>query len=249
MATSFALSLGCSGGGGGGGGGPPPAPPSQNADFSVLVFSETAGFRHGSIAAGVAAVQDLGARNNFAVVTSEDSSVFQDTVLANYAAVIFLNTTGDILTDPEQDALVRYIQAGGGFVGVHSASDTEKGWPWYGDLVGAFFSDHPAIQTASIDLVDGSQASTNFLPSRFDFQDEWYNFTTDPSGQVQVLLNLDETTYNGGTMGASHPIAWFQFFDGGRSWYTNLGHRSETYQDPRFLGHLLGGIRFAAGFD
>ena len=214
----------------------------------VLVFSKTAGFRHDSILDGIAAIRGLGAENGFAVDATEDASVFDDTRLAPYAAVVFLCTTGDILDEKQQAAFQRFIEAGGGFVGVHSAADTEYDWAWYGGLMGAYFQGHPAIQPASLVVVDRVHPSTRTLPSRWDRTDEWYNFRSNPRARVHVLATADEATYSGGEMGADHPIAWCQFYDGGRAWYTALGHTRESYAEPFFLRHLLGGIQFAAGF-
>jgi uncharacterized protein (TIGR03437 family) len=212
----------------------------------VLVFSKTTGFRHDSIPDGIAAVRQLGQQNGFDVDVTEDTSTFNDNNLARYRTIIFLSTTGEVLNNAEQASFERFIRNGGGFVGVHSATDTEYDWPWYGGLVGAYFQNHPAIQTATIRTEDNSHPSTNPLPSAWQRNDEWYNFRTNPRGRVKVLATLDETTYSGGGMGADHPISWCQLYDGGRSWYTAGGHTKQSYTEPLFLQHLLGGIQFAA---
>jgi cytochrome c len=217
-------------------------------DFKVLVFSKTAGFRHDSIANGIQAIRTLGTNNHFTVDASEDATVFSDANLSNYQAVVFLSTTGDILDENQQAAFERYIQAGGGFVGIHAASDTEYTWPWYGGLVGAYFSGHPAgTPTATVKVADRVHPSTAGLPKRWVRTDEWYNFQSNPRGAVHVLATLDETTYNGGTMGFDHPIAWCHNYDGGRAWYTAGGHTAQSFSEPLFLEHLLGGIEYAAG--
>ena len=215
--------------------------------FSVLVFSKTAGFRHDSIAAGVAAVQALGEQNNFLVDATEDASLFSDQGLARYRVVVFLNTTGDVLDAGQQAAFETFIQRGGGFVGIHAASDTEYDWPWYGNLVGTYFRKHPPIQSATLNVVDPSHESTRHLPVRWKRTDEWYNFTRDLDPDFTVLIRIDERSYRGGSMGAGHPIAWYHFHDGGRAWYTAVGHTIESYREPLFLQHLLGGINWAAG--
>jgi cytochrome c len=219
--------------------------------FRVLVFTKTAGYRHDSIPAAIAAVEQLGAANGFAVNATEDASVFNDSSLAQYRVVMFLLTSDDVLDSNEQAALMRYIEGGGAFVGVHSASDTEQDWPWYGGLVGAYFKIHPAIQQATIDVVDRDTPSTIHLPTRWVRTDEWYNFDRDPSSSVTVLEELDETTYSPGpgAMGASHPLTWQHVYDGGRSWYTGAGHTTGSYSEPLFLQSLLGGIIWAAGYD
>jgi type 1 glutamine amidotransferase len=222
--------------------------PAGELGTRILVFSKTAGFRHDSIPDGIAAVERLGRERGFAVDATEDALVFADAALAPYAAVVFLCTTGDVLDDGQQAAFERFIRKGRGFVGVHSAADTEYDWPWYGALIGAYFKSHPAIQPATIAIADPVHASTRGLPSLWDRTDEWYNFREDPRARVHVLAVLDEKTYSGGEMGSDHPIAWCHFHDGGRASYTALGHARESYAEPLFLEHLLGGIQFAAGF-
>lgn len=215
--------------------------------FRALVFSKTAGFRHPSIADGIAAVQGLGAEHGFAVDATEDATLFNSANLAQYAVVIFLNTTGDVLNATQQTAFEAYIQAGGGYAGVHAASDTEHGWAWYGDLVGAYFVNHPLIQQATIQVEDFTHPSTIGLPREWVRTDEWYNFGANPRGDVQVLLTIDEASYSGGTMGSDHPMAWYHDYDGGRAWYTELGHTTASYTEAFFVQHLLGGILWAAG--
>jgi cytochrome c len=225
-------------------------PPTADAapDFTVLVFSKTAGFRHGSIGPGIAAIQQLGAANNFAVETTEDAAAFTDANLARFKVVIWLSTTGDVLNATQQAAFERYIRAGNAYVGVHAASDTEYDWPWYGGLVGAYFASHPAVQQATVKVADKVHPSTATLPQRWVRTDEWYNYRANPRGNVHVLATLDETTYSGGSMGHDHPIAWCKNYDGGRSWYTGGGHTDESFAEANFRTHLLGGIRSAAGF-
>jgi cytochrome c len=211
----------------------------------VLVFTRTAGFRHDSIPAAITALQELAAEHHWSLDAREDAGVFNDAALASYDVLVFANTTGDILDATQEAALQRYIRAGGGWVGIHSATDTEHDWPWYGDLAGTYFQDHPAPQSARLRVRDGAHESTRMLPDPWTRTDEWYNFTRAPAG-VSVLLALDETSYTGGTMG-EHPIAWFHHFDGGRAWYTGGGHTSESYSEPLFRQHLAGGITWAAG--
>jgi type 1 glutamine amidotransferase len=217
------------------------------AAFDVLVFHKTAGFQHGSIPEGIAAIQALGAANDFTVTATNNANQITAANLADYEVVVFLNTTGDILNATQQTAFENYVQAGGGWVGVHAAADTEYDWAWYGGLLGAYFQSHPAIQQATIDVEDGEHPSTAHLPAEWVRTDEWYNFRTNPRAQVNVLLTLDESTYNGGADGPDHPIAWYHHYDGGRAWYTGLGHTDASYAEPLFLQHLLGGIQYAAG--
>ena len=222
--------------------------------FKVLVFSKTAEFRHGSIPDGIAAIQQLATTNNFSVDATEDSGAFTEGNLAQYQAIIFLCTTGDVLDTNQQAALQAYIQAGGGYVGVHSAADTERNWPWYGQLVGVWQSNHPpGTATATLQIADRFHPSTKDLPDHWIRSDEWYNFQSNPAGKVHVLAWLNERSASNyfasasGAMGIDHPIAWCQNFDGGRSWYTGLGHNSSAYHEPLFRRHLLGGILWASG--
>lgn len=215
----------------------------------VLVFTRTAGFRHDSIPAGVAMLRELAAQHGFAVEHSEDPERFAAAPLAGYAAVVWLNTTGDVLDGAQQAALQAYVEGGGGWVGIHAAADTEYDWPWYGTaLLGgsAWFHSHPAIQSAELVREDAQHPSTAHLPPRFAFTDEWYNFRANPRPVVEVLLALDEETYDpgGGRMG-DHPIAWARAVGAGRAWYSALGHRAETYADPAFRQHVLGGLQWA----
>ena len=214
--------------------------------FRILVFTKTNGFYHESIPTGAAALQQLGRKNNFIADTTSAASYFLEDSLKNYAAVIFLNTTMNVLNGDQQVAFERYIQAGGGFVGIHAATDTEYDWPWYNRLVGAYFASHPRQQRATIRVVDKTHPSTSFLPDRWERYDEWYNFKSVQS-HIKVLAYLDESTYQGGDMGDNHPFAWHHEFDGGRSFYTAGGHTKESYSDSLFMKHLLGGIQYAVG--
>jgi cytochrome c len=215
----------------------PPAAP------RILVFTKTTGFRHASIPAAVQALTTLGAKNGFAVDATEDGGAFTDANLARYAAVVFLLTTGDVLDDTQQTAFEHYIRAGHGWVGIHSAADTEYDWAWYGGLVGAYFRDHPAIQPAVLDVAEPRDG----LPAKWMRTDEWYDFRSNPRASVHVLATIEESSYDGGTMGTDHPIAWWHDYDGGRAWYTAGGHTDESWSEPLFLVHVLSGIEYAIG--
>ncbi|WP_214409146.1 ThuA domain-containing protein [Sphaerisporangium fuscum] len=223
-----------------------PATSAQAAAFKVLVFSKTAGFRHDSIPNGVQAIRDLGAAGDFEVTATEDAGAFTPGNLAQYKAVVFLSTTGDVLNDGQQSAFQSYIDGGGGYVGVHAAADTEYDWPWYGQMMGAWFKSHPAIQQATVKTEDRAHAATAHLGPAWVRGDEWYNYRTDPRSTVHVLQSMDESSYSGGDMG-DHPITWCHPQASGRAFYTGLGHTQESYADPAFRSLLLGGIRYAAG--
>lgn len=215
--------------------------------ISVLVFSKTEGYRHASIEAGIEAIKSLGEEHNFTVYATEDAEYFSQENLQQYNVIIFLCTTGDVLDEAQQMELQRWVQAGGGFAGIHSATDTEYGWPWYNELVGGYFAGHPpGVAEAVVERLDAQHISTQHLPEKWARTDEWYNFKK-LIPETNKLLNLDEGSYEGGTMGAEHPIAWYREFDGGRSWYTGLGHTEATYSEPLFLQHVWGGIQYAAG--
>lgn len=207
----------------------------------VLVFSKTAGFRHDSIPTAVAALQRLGAQEGLAVDHSEDASDFNDKNLQRYRAVIFANTTGDVLDAAQQAAMESFVRAGGGYMGVHAAADTEYDWPWYGELAGAWFKGHPpGLQTTRVVFErDGVPVGAAWMVT-----DEIYNYRSNPRNAVQVTATVDERDYQGGTMGADHPIAWCHSYDGGRAWYTGLGHEIKLYADPQFEAQLKRGLRY-----
>ncbi|MET8250249.1 ThuA domain-containing protein [Micromonospora sp. NPDC005197] len=218
-----------------------------DAPYDVLVFSKTAGFRHDAIPVGIQTIRDLGAANNFTVTATEDAAAFTTANLAQYEAVVFLNTTGDVLNATQQTAFESYIGSGRGYVGVHAAADTEYDWPFYGNLVGAWFASHPAIQQANVKVEDRGNAATEHLPQTWTRTDEWYNYRTNARSTAHVLATLDESSYSGGGMGADHPHSWCKSYSGGRSFYTGGGHTQASYAEPAFRAHLLGGIRYAAG--
>ncbi|MDA0139584.1 ThuA domain-containing protein [Solirubrobacter sp. CPCC 204708] len=226
------------------------ARPSQSSErLRVLVFTETTGFRHESIPDGVRAIQRLGRSHRISVDTTGTSRRFTAKGLARYDAVVFLSTTGTPVAErAEQRAFERYIRAGGGYLGVHAASDTRGKWAWYERLVGARFTRHaPGTARATVRVEDRTSAATKPLPAAWARTDEWYEFDRNPRGAAHILATVDESTYEGGTMGADHPIAWCHRYDGGRSVYTAMGHTRESFSEPDFLAHLRGAIEMAAG--
>lgn len=223
--------------------------PGKEATVRVLVFAKTKGWHHTSIPFGFKAIEGIGKKMDFITDTTSDSKVFTDNNLKNYATVVFNNTSGNVLNAEEQAAFERYIQAGGGYVGIHAAADTEFDWPWYGKLVGAWFESHPSnsnIRKAVVEIVDNNHPSTTGLPAKWSRTDEWYNYKMFYP-DLHVLANLDENSYEGGTNGSNHPVSWYHEFDGGRAFYTGNGHTDESYSEPQFLEHLSGGIKYALG--
>jgi type 1 glutamine amidotransferase len=216
--------------------------------FRVLVFTRHLGFAHASIPIGIEAVRALGSATGFGVDATEDPARFTDAGLAPYTVVVFLNTTGDVLDSAQQAAMQRYLAAGHGWVGIHSASDTEYQWPWYMAMLGTHFVRHPAVQRATISVVDTANASTRHLPASLARVDEWYDFASQPAG-ARILVRVDEGSYSGGQMGAAHPVSWLKSYGGGRAWYTAMGHTRCAYTEPAFLEHIRGGILWAAGRD
>lgn len=209
----------------------------------LLVFSKTTGYRHDSIETGVAAMHEIAADEGFQVDATEDAAAFTPGTLADYDAVVFLSSSGEVFDDAQRSALESYMRGGGGYVGIHAASATEYDWPFYGELAGAWFDQHPAVQPATVVVEDHDHPATAHLPARWERLDEWYDFRADPRPRVRVLLSVDESTYEGGRMGAGHPIAWCHRVDAGRCFYTALGHTAESFSEPAFRTHLRGGLR------
>lgn len=223
--------------------------PNKKKEIKLLVFYKAARYYHDNIPDGVELIQNLGRQYSFKVDTTKNSAIFTKEKLKQYNVIVFLNTTGDVLSDTEQEEMTRWVQAGGGFVGVHSAGVTEFTWPWYHQLIGAFSSGHPSdpnVRNADLKVLNSKHISTKHLPKTWNCTDEWYNFK-EIQPTIKVLINLDEKSYEGGTNGENHPITWYHEFDGGRVWYTGLGHTKECFKDKEFIKMLWGGIQYAAG--
>ena len=216
---------------------------SDNNTYSVLVITETKGWIHDSIESGLKLIQNIGNKNNFNVYHSDNSSVITYKNLKEIKTIIFLNTTEEILTDVEQKVMESFIKSGKGFVGVHAAADTEYNWQWYGKLVGAYYRNHPEVMNGKILTIN--HKITNHLDSEWEIEDEWYNFDY-VNYDINILLHLDEDSYIGGEHPDYHPITWYHEYDGGRSFYTGLGHTKEVYDDERFIKLLEKGILYAS---
>lgn len=215
--------------------------------LSILAFSKTVGFRHDSIPFARKAILDMATEHNWSVTFTEDGSAINRDLAKNYDAVVFISTTGKFLDSNGEKSLVNFIHSGGGYVGIHAAADAEYDWAWYGKLVGAFFLAHPAQQNAVVKIEDSADASTAHLPTSWKRWDEWYDYRTDPRGNVHVLASVDQSSYTGSKMGSDHPIMWKHEFEGGRAWYTGMGHTKESFSDPLYLTMLEKGIEWAAG--
>jgi type 1 glutamine amidotransferase len=213
----------------------------------VLVFYKTKGFYHTSIPDGLKAIQKLGAENKFEVDTTNNADLFTPDNLKRYKVIVFLSTTQDVLNDTQQEAFKQFINSGGGFVGIHAATDTEYNWPWYGAMVGGYFMSHPpGVHKATLQVKDNSHPATKHLPAEWVRTDEWYNFKNlNPA--TKTLITIDESSYQGGKNGDFHPMSWYHEYEGGRVFYTALGHTSESFYEEAFLKHILGGIKWAMG--
>ena len=216
----------------------------------VLVYTRTAGYRHDSIPAGAAALVELASAAGLTAEATEDPAAFAPDRLARCAAVVLLSTTGTVLTDAGRAAFEAYVRAGGGLLVVHAALNAEPGWPLYGELLGTRFAGHPPLQPGALLVDDPGHPATAPLPARWAWTDEWYEFTAHPRpSNVHVLARADETSYEGGTLGADHPVVWCREAapGHGRVLFTSLGHAVEAYDDPAFRAHLEGALRWVAG--
>ena len=226
--------------------------------FKALMITETTIWHHESIDNGIIAINELAATHNFEVKRQQKGIPITYDILKPYDVVIFLNTTGNIFTDGEKIAFEKFIQSGKGYVGIHAASDTEYEWKWYTKLVGHMFKIHPLQQTAQLNILDKNFPGLEHFPDTLLFTDEWYDFYTATVTDLNYLITVDEKTYDpkadwtssgrakSDGMGTFHPIAWYHEFDGGRSFYTALGHKEKVYENRWFLEHLYGGIYYAA---
>lgn len=211
---------------------------------TILVYTRTKGFRHDSIPVALDTLRIIGAADGISIEHSEDPASFTPANLKRMKAVVFANTSGNVLGPRQQTALQDYIEAGGGFLGIHSAADTEFDWPWYGTLVGAWFADHPPGLQAS-EIVFASDGTSDAATTAWKVTDEIYNFRKMPD--ATVIARVDESLYSGGSMGNDHPIAWCKMLGKGRSWYTGLGHDAAIYATAAFRAHLRSGLLYATG--
>ena len=230
---------------------------SHAEQFNVLLFTTTQGWHHESQLEGVAAMRELAKKHFFKLDWQEDPSLINDTNLAKFQVIIFLSTTGNILNDEQKAAMEKFIRSGKGFVGIHDAADTEYQWEWYTKMVGRMFHIHPVIQTAELQVLDRKFPGLERMPDKFLWTEEWYEFDKETISGLNYILAVDEQTYDpkvdwparnlsGVGMGKFHPIAWYHNYDGGRAFYTALGHTAADYSDSLFLEHVYGGIYWAA---
>ena len=216
----------------------------------VLLFSHSTGYRHASIEPGVAAIRSLGAREKIAIEASEDPAIFAPERLRDFDAIIFLSTSTDS-KKPESEwfqgdrrtALQAFVRRGGGVVGIHAASDSHYHWPWYGRLIGGRFTSHPpGTPSGNLRVVDGNHLSTRSLPTTIRRADEWYYFD-DYNPEAKLLVTLDPASIGEKDVNPN-PVSWAHEFEGGRVFYTAMGHTAESYSEPTFLNHLAGGLKW-----
>ena len=220
-------------------------PPPSNA-VRVLMVTATAGFRHDSIDTARVVVASIGSTTGeFRVTATEDLSTLTSSGLAAYDVLFFALTSGELPLSAEQRAaILAFVAGGGGFLGAHSATDTLYGWPEYGEMVGAYFREHPWTQQGTVVVEDASHPAAAGVGSQFSINEEFYTFRENPRPRVQVLLRLDAASV--GSSG-DYPLAWTRPHGRGRVYYNALGHFSSTWQDPRFQRQLRGAITWAAG--
>ena len=209
----------------------------------VLLFTRTTDYRHASIEHGAEVLTELVRAELHEVDHTEDPAAFTTENLARYGLVVWLSTSGEVLDGEQRDAFAAWVRGGGRFAGIHCAAASEYTWPEFELLLGAWFTDHPDPQPGVVHRTGAPHPSTDPLPDPWAWDDEWYNFRHRPGPDRTVLLTVDEGTYDGGTMGADHPIAWHGPYGAGHTWYTALGHHPEHYDDPLLRAHLLGGLR------
>jgi type 1 glutamine amidotransferase len=227
----------------------------QQKQFKALVVTTTNGWHHESLHAGFLAIKELGIKNFFDVTLFENPGGFNDRYVEQFQVIIFLNTTGNIFDTAQQKVMERFIKSGKGYVGIHSASDTEYDWEWYTKLVGRMFNIHPAVQTARLKILDNKFPGLQGFENGKLWTDEWYDFSPEKIQGLNYVLAVDESSYNpkvqwgqkkSDGMGQLHPLAWYHEYDGGRSFYTALGHLPTNFSEPAFLNHLYAGIFWAA---
>jgi type 1 glutamine amidotransferase len=222
--------------------------------IKILNFYGDNGFVHSSREAGLKLIEDLGIKNKWEVVSTADTSIFNAKDLRSFDVIVFNNNCGNkgrILSKENQLALQKYIRNGGGFVGIHCAGAIwkEEGefQKWYEGLIGTKLLDHPKVQSARLIIEDSSDSITKHLGKEWVVKDEWHRFSSNPRNHVKVLLSVDETSYKGTQkMGGDHPFTWYHHYDGGRSFFTSLGHTKEIYSDTKFQKLIEGGIKWAA---
>ncbi len=222
---------------------------SNAQENSVLIFSKTLGYRHSSIKEGKAFFEELAKKQGFNIVLSENNKDFNEENLQKFNAIVFLNTTGDVLEPNQQADFERYIQAGGGYFGIHAASDTEYNWPWYNDLMGGYFASHPGgavsnVQKGKMTVLDKTHPATSHMPDTFEKVDEFYDFKSLKTDILKFLIKVDENSYKMGKMGDFHPMSWYHEYDGGKSFYSNFGHTPETFSEPLMVTHFQEGLKF-----
>jgi uncharacterized protein len=231
----------------------------QNYTMNIAVMTKTGDFRHGNIPVAVEALQQMATQNKWKLFHTEDSLYFSPASLDTLDLVIFLQTTDDIFGADQQQAIQAFVENGGGLLTLHTGTVTENNWDWYMEMMGARFIGHPPVQKGRLIIEDRTHPATSFLPdSIWIIEDEWYSFDRNPRSDVNVLISIDESSYDMGNndlaegaglrMG-DHPMVWYRYAGKGRVFQTALGHPAELYSDPLFLKHIHGAIVWTAGME
>jgi len=227
---------------------------------SVLVYTKNGkGYVHDNIPSAVSCIQQLGKQYGFKVDTSADASVMTEKNLNRYTLLIFPSTNNDVFdTDAQRLAFRRYIEAGGGFVGIHSVTGTERNWKWFKMMLGGTFSWHAKFQKFSVKVIDPLHPSVQGLPKVWEKEDECYFAKELYPGSKAIMahdittLNVSDTAQrnlilkNAGGFSELYPAVWTNEFDGGHTWCTVLGHDKKDYADPVYVQHIFQGISYIA---
>jgi len=225
--------------------------------MNIAMITKTIEFRHDNIPVAVDALQKLASENNWNLMHTEDSTWFSADNLENQDLIIFLQTTGDIFDENQQQAIQSFVENGGGLLTIHTGTVTENNWPWYMEMMGAKFAGHPPVQSGKLIIENHDHPATSFLnDSVWIIEDEWYSFDRNPRADVDVLISIDESSYDvddnkwfegvNQRMG-DHPLVWHRDAGKGRIFQTALGHPQEHYADPLFLKHIHGAIKWTGG--
>jgi type 1 glutamine amidotransferase len=235
-------------------------PSAAAAEQRILVYTRNytpdgKGYVHDNIASSVEAIKKMGAEKGFAIDVSDDPAVFTESNLKQYAAIVFSNSNNQAFSsDAQRDAFKHYIESGGGFVGLHSASGSERDWPYFWSVLGGKFAAHPKMQAFTVQVADPGFPAVKQLPTQFQWTDECY-FIDHLNSDIHPVLVTDRTKLDAldkmkidvSSFPNPLPLAWYHQFDGGREFYLALGHNKEDYANPTLYGIIENGILWAMG--
>ena len=211
-------------------------------NINVLVYTKANGYKHQSRLDGIKMFRNLAHNYHFQTDFTEDSTKFNDENLSRYDVIVFLNTSGNVLGESGKAAFKKFINNGGGFLGIHSAADTENQWDWYNGLIGYKEYGTSSSKLATVSVVDRNNPSTKNLPEKWSCENEWLTWKKDNSSDIDLLLSIKSVDGND-----FNPVTWCHKYDGGRAWYTSIGHLPENFIEKNFQQHILGGLIWASG--